>query len=310
MPRTRTNKSQFVVRKTCPLCKADDSSCLCEISFDDDKLKLFIEDYYQGRVSQSILTAAVFRVMQCRQCELIYQQQVLNDKSMIKLYDEWIDHQLSLEKKQNANAGLFRRYAGQMQTIQRLFTERPAEIRILDYGMGWGYWSRMAQAHGFVVSGYEISRPRLRHARSMGLNVIKELPAAGPHYQFIYVNQVFEHVPDPLQCLRDLCERLAPGGVIQIRAPDGRGVAEYLQQRGWSAELNAIHPLEHINCFTRRSLIRLGSRAGLKPFNPPLRLHWGSLWGGLKREIADRFQAPHIYFKRDHKFSGELLGGK
>jgi hypothetical protein len=83
-----------------------------------------------------------------------------------------------------------------------------------------------------------------------------------------------------------------------IRVPDGRGVAAQLEQRGWSPELGAIHPLEHINCFTRKTLVYFAAKAGLKPFNPPLRLNWGSLWGGIRREVTDRWQTTHLFLRR------------
>ena len=240
----------------------------------------------------------IYRVVQCAQCDFIYQQEILDDAGMAALYGDWVDHEQSLGKKRNAKTALFRQYSGQIQTLQRLFPEPPGETRILEYGMGWGYWCRMAQAHGFEVSGYEISTQRCQHAKSMGLNVIGELPPRGRNFQFIVANQVFEHLPDPLQTLLSLSEQLSTEGVIYIRVPDGRGVVETLRQRGWSPELDAIHPLEHINCFTRSTLIGLAAAAGLKPFNPPLRLDWGSIPGGIKREISDRFFTTHIYFKR------------
>ncbi|MCP4388177.1 MAG: hypothetical protein GY802_07770, partial [Gammaproteobacteria bacterium] len=67
---------------------------------------------------------------------------------------------------------------------------------------------------------------------------------------------------------------------------------------GWSPALDAIHPLEHINCFTRKTLVDMAAGAGLRPVSPPLRLNWGSLWGGLKREVADRLLTTHVIFRK------------
>jgi SAM-dependent methyltransferase len=168
-----------------------------------------------------------------------------------------------------------------------------------DKGMqaGWGYWSRMAQAHGFDVVGFELSKQRSEHARQMGITVIDSLPATEAGFDFVYANQVFEHLPDPVQALQDICRQLKPGGIVYLRVPDGRGVAARLEQQGWSPELEAIHPLEHINCFTRKTLQGFASEAGLKPFNPPLRLSWGNLWDGIRRELADRLLTTHLFFR-------------
>jgi SAM-dependent methyltransferase len=164
--------------------------------------------------------------------------------------------------------------------------------------MGWGYWSRMAQAHGFDVVGFELSKRRSEYARQMGVTVIDALPEDVAGFDCVYANQVFEHLSHPVQTLEALCRQLKPEGIVYLRVPDGRNVAAALEKGGWSPELEAIHPLEHINCFTRKTLTGLASKVGLKPFNPPLRLSWGSLRDGIRRELADRLLTTHLFFRR------------
>ena len=287
----------FHQRECCPLCDSKRGKLLCEISYRDQALATFIEQFYQGRVPLKSLGSETYRVVACAQCDFIYQDSILDDTGMQTLYQDWIDHRQSLHKKKTARSKLYRQYAGQAHTLSQLFDKRPDQINVLDYGMGWGYWSRMAQAHGFAVVGYELSMQRVVHARQMGINVIDSLSSLEVKFDFVYANQVFEHLPDPVPALRNLCQHLKPGGIVNLRVPDGRGVARRLVQRGWSPELSSIHPLEHINCFTRNTLIKLAARAGLQLFNPPLRLSWSSLWGGIGREVADRTLTTHLYFR-------------
>ncbi len=288
----------FYRRSVCPLCESAGCKILCEIPYGDRTMANFIEQFYQGRVAAEVLSTETYRVVACEQCDFIYQDPILNENGMQALYQDWIDNAQSLHKKQSAKSKLYRQYAGQVHTLTRLFDQRPGQVRVLDFGMGWGYWCRMAQAHGFDVTGYELSPQRSQHARAMGIQVVDKLPGTGAHFDYIHANQVLEHLPDPLQTLKDLCARLAPGGVVCIRVPDGRGVADILARHGWSPQLDAVHPLEHINCFTRKTLTGMATRAGLTPFNPPLRLNWGSLWGGIRREIADRLLTTHLYLRQ------------
>jgi len=288
----------FQQRDCCPLCESTRNRLLSEIPYSDQQLADFIEQFYRGRVAYKSLLTASYRVVLCQHCGFIYQDSILHEEGMQVLYEDWIDHEQSLQKKQTAGAKLYRQYAGQIQTLMRLFKQRPDQVRILDYGMGWGYWSRMAQAHGFDVVGFELSQQRRDYARQMGTTVIDVLPAEKAGFDCIYANQVFEHLPDPMQTLVDLRQQLRPEGIICIRVPDGRGVGAWLERRGWSPELGAIHPLEHINCFTRKSLISLATRAGLKPFSPPLRLCWDNLWDGIKREVNDRWLTTHLFLGR------------
>jgi 2-polyprenyl-3-methyl-5-hydroxy-6-metoxy-1,4-benzoquinol methylase len=288
----------FQQRESCPLCASNSNRLLCEIPYSDQRLVEFIECFYRGRVAYKSLQSASYRVVLCQQCDFIYQDSILDEKGMQTLYEDWIDHQQSLLKKQTAGTKLYRQYAGQIQTLTRLLKQRPDQVRILDFGMGWGYWSRMAQAHGFDVVGFELSKQRREYARKLGITVIDALAAELAGFDCVYANQVFEHLPDPKQALADICRQLKPQGIICIRVPDGRGIAARLEQRGWSPELGAIHPLEHINCFTRKTLLSFAAKAGLKPFNPPLRLSWDSLWSGIRREVADRLLTTHLFLKR------------
>ena len=288
----------FQQRECCPLCESTSNRLLCEIPYSEQRLVKFIEQFYGGRVAYESLHSASYRVVLCQHCGFIYQDTILHEEGMQTLYEDWIDHQQSLQKKQTAVAMLYQQYAGQIQTLTRLLNQQTDQVRILDYGMGWGYWSRMAQSHGYDVVGFELSKQRQEYARQMGVTVIDALPVEVAGFDCIYANQVFEHLPDPMQTLADLCQQLKPEGIICIRVPDGRGVVTCLEQRGWSPELEAIHPLEHINCFTRKTLLSFAARAGLKPFNPPLRLSWGSLWEGVRREVADRLLTTHLFLRR------------
>lgn len=289
---------QFLRRDSCPLCQSPRQRPLCDLGYDKPALSGFIERFYAGRVQPDWLAAGRYRVVACADCDFIYQDPLLDEAGMRALYSDWVDQAASLKKKRDAGAGLYLQYAGQVQTLLRLFARPPRQVRVLDFGMGWGYWCRMAQAHGLTVSGYDFSTARREHARRMGIEALEDLPARAGEFDFIYANQVFEHLAEPLPILRQLCGQLADDGILHIRVPDGRGVARRLRRHGWSAEMSAIHPLEHVNCFTRASLIRFAAQAGLRPFQPPLRLHWGRLAGGLRREIMDRWLSPHVMFRR------------
>ena len=268
------------------------------MDFEEPGLAGFIERFYQGRLPRESLSGGSYGLRLCEDCGLVFQDPVLDDAGMAALYRDWVDQARSLDKKRRAGAGLYRQYAGQVATLLRLFPRRPAETRVLDFGMGWGFWARMAAAHGFDVSGFELSPQRQAQARAFGIRVIDRLDAARSVYDFIYANQVFEHLPEPRKTLESLLACLAPDGILQIRVPDGRGIAKRLARRGWSPELDAVHPLEHINCFDRRALLQMTGRCGLQAFDPPLRLSWGSLRGGIRREFNDRYRAPHLYLRR------------
>jgi len=287
----------FQARDRCPVCDARERRELCAIEFDDPRMAAFLQAFYAGRLPSAALHGEFYRVVACRRCEFLFQDPVLDDGGMQALYERWIDSAASLRKKQAIAKSLARKYAGQLRSLSALLHGPPASQRVLEFGMGWGYWCHAAQDYGFDVSGYELSAERRAYARRMGVRVVDELPPPGEHFDCIYSSQVFEHLPNPRQTLQDLCMRLVPGGLVYLRVPDGRGIARALTTRGWSPELQAIHPLEHINCFTRQTLVRLAAAAGLRRVDPPPRINWRHPWNSLKRELADRYANTHLFFR-------------
>ena len=286
-------------RLECPACGASELDTIIQLPYADKHIAQFIDEFYHHRVDQAVFADKFYQIDKCQHCGCLFQVFVLNQAGQAALYGEWVDNAASLLKKQNTKARLFRQYAGQLETIGRLFKRLPHETQLLEIGMGWGYWCRMAKAFGYSVQGLELSPERIDYARGMGVEVIEKLPDSGPHYDFIFANQVFEHLEQPLHTLRELVDCLKPEGIVYLRVPDGRGVEKRLRHKGWQSELDAVHPLEHINCFTRESLITLAKNAGLKPVRASLRIDVTRFWGGLKREINDRWLTTHIFFQRE-----------
>ncbi|MEM7207285.1 MAG: class I SAM-dependent methyltransferase [Pseudomonadota bacterium] len=287
----------LIDRNECPVCSQPEAQELYRASFGQPALSSFLQQFYKNRYDHS-LSNRDYILDQCQRCSLIFQRGVLNDPGMMMLYDHWIDNEASLRKKQSAKPKTTRQYARVIDAIGRYFPRSPGTVRVLDFGMGWGYWAHMAQSHGYDVTGLEYSENRLAHARSIGVNAVKHLSTGEQMFDFVLANQVLEHVPDPRQTLQTIAAHLAHGGIAHIRVPDGRGVAKKIRAHGWSGEIEPVHPLEHINCFTRPSLIRLARNCGLKPISPPLQVSMDRLWSSLKREWVDRFVTTHVFVQK------------
>jgi hypothetical protein len=75
-------------------------------------------------------------------------------------------------------------------------------------------------------------------------------------------------VPAPRSVLASLVQALAPQGVIEISVPCGSDTEESLRSPDWRARKDALHPLEHVNCFTPSSLATLCNAFELEPLGP------------------------------------------
>lgn len=292
----------FTTRDRCPACKRDALSTLCDIDFAQIELARFLNEFYQSRIEPQFLDGHHYTLCECQYCKLVFQQHILDDTGMSLLYEQWISAAASMRKRQHGKKKQFRKYAAECETIARMIDKPPHDIRVVEFGMGWGYWSRMAVAFNYQVTGLELSSERIAHAQSMGVQVatdFKQIPESG--VDFIYANQVLEHIANPREILAQLKALLAPDGILLIRVPDARGIAHRLRRNGWAPSMSAVHPLEHINAFTRTCLLTVASELELKEVRAPIRLSAhtpAQLWRSAMREFNDRFRLPHIYFRK------------
>lgn len=293
----------FHERPTCELCGATDYESLLKRDFLDPAVWEFIERYYVGRVPREAIAGAVYEVLHCKKCGFYWQRYVLNDAGLITLYEHWIDPDQSLRKRTESSVSLFAGYAREMLIVNKFFPQKkPGELRVLDYGMGWGHWVLMAKACGFQAYGLELSEGRIAYATERGVSVLTEEELAGRTFDFINSEQCFEHITHPRKTLDRLVSLLAPNGVVRIAVPDAARAVGRLTQPGWKAKKDPFHPLEHISGYTHASLIGLCRDAGLKlvhrPVFPVVALTPSALLHSMMGSLYYRFRGTALYFCR------------
>ncbi|MGI9473006.1 MAG: class I SAM-dependent methyltransferase [Rubripirellula sp.] len=298
MIETQPLNGNFVTRGRCPACHATDFETLYQNRYSEPPIRDYLEWFYssQGGVDFEYLQDADFTLCECSSCNLIFHESILNDATMEVLYEKWIDPQQALEQKTSANdLGLYMDHAREIPALIAYFEKLPADLSFFDFGMGWGEWALMAKGFGCKSSGTDLSEERIAFARSNGINILTwdELP--DHEFDFINTEQVFEHIPDPLGTLRHLSQCLKEGGIVKISVPSSSGIERRMKTQDWMAEkhtrnsLNAVAPLEHINCFRRSSITQMGLAAGMEEVKMPMALQWAysSEWRGPKKVVKN-----------------------
>lgn len=274
-----TNNS-FASRERCPACTAQTANVIFSSSLTSPPISDYLEAFYapQGGIDLSSLEGGQYVLMECPQCSLIFQRDILSDRLMQRLYEEWIDPIRSLSIYE-AETGM-KHVLAQIRQIADLihFIGRPPrQIHSLDFGMGWGHWCRLAAAMGMDVLGHELSLAKAGRAATYGIKNLSGQELREHAFDFINVDQVFEHLPYPLETLVELVQTLRPDGIIRISVPDGWNIRNRLRAANWLApkqaqeNLNPVAPLEHINCFNHAALVNMARRAGLEPTSVPSR---------------------------------------
>jgi SAM-dependent methyltransferase len=288
--------SHFVRRTHCPICGSLKYRTLYASRYTDDPIRSYLESFYseQGQVEFEYLQGAEYSLCECAQCDGIFQEHIPDDMLMERLYEHWIDP----ERMRSGFGSDFASacdYAQEIMQIIAFLDRKPSSLAFLDFGMGWGQWAMMARAFGCNCIGTELSESRIAFAASNGVQAVGWHELGERSFDFINTEQVFEHLPNPLETLRHFKRLLAPGGIVKISVPDANDISRRLRIMDWSApkqsrnSLNAVAPLEHINCFRRRSISVMAAEAGMREVAIPMRLQYAyeTGWYGRRRFLRN-----------------------
>ena len=165
-----------IQRKSCPACRSTRHKSIYECGFLEAPIRDYLSSFYssQGGIAFEYLEGAKFVLDECFDCGMVFQREIPNSLLMKKLYEEWIDPEKAFEIRLGRNDfGTYSRYAREVIMLICYFrTSKPSQLRFLDFGMGWGYWLRMAEAFGCDSYGTEVSESRIKHVKSKGMTII------------------------------------------------------------------------------------------------------------------------------------------
>lgn len=254
---------KLLERKKCPLCKNLSTHLLYKLSYRDPKLKKFLKEYYNNRLPVDLVSRYDYKLMECKYCKLIFQKFIPDKNFMIELYEKFISARDSLIKKKRNIINLKKKYHNELNLVKKIFNNN---VKVLEFGAGWGFWSYEAKKYGFDVSCLELSKNRINFMKNNNLNVIRNLKNKFNKYDFIYSDQVFEHIDNPKQTLELLELSLNRNGYILLNFPSAFCFKSKINNN-YLPKKDAAHPLEHINLFNRSSIKFLIKNTNLKIIN-------------------------------------------
>jgi len=219
-----------------------------------------------GREVSELEEDGEFRVVQCRQCGLVYVDPQPGEEGLFAHYDEayfgpWQKEQAAARKK------MWRRRITKIESFSK-----PAKL--LDVGCGCSPFLQEARQRGWEVSGTEVSAYAARYARDvLGVDVyLGAFPQAGyPAGSFDVVTfwHTLEHATDPMAYLREALRVLKPGGIVFIAVPN---IQNYIYK--WVYQLVKRRPLRcfqrqdreiHLYHFSMKTLRQMLEKAGFIP---------------------------------------------
>jgi SAM-dependent methyltransferase len=154
----------------------------------------------------------------------------------------------------------------------RYFRDLPPETRIFEFGIGAG--TNLAELDVAEKAGYDLSETARQVSRDHGISVFDDMnDVPDHHYDVVLARHVLEHVPDPVDVITLLKNKLAPKGRLIIIIPVERGP---LHQRAISP--NDVH--QHLYSWKLNHLANLLRLCGLSV------THFNYQWYSMQRILS------------------------
>jgi SAM-dependent methyltransferase len=153
---------------------------------------------------------------------------------------------------------------------------------LFDFGSSWGYGAYQLTAHGFRVTGHEISGARRTYAEEhLGINFFGDFNALEPghplfeSFDCFFSAHVLEHVPRPRDLFEVLNRLLRPGGIFVSFTPNGCE-AHRRRNRHWNKLWGEVHPNFIDDRFLRRGFADWPSLLAATPYD----------WNAIERPVS------------------------
>ncbi len=168
------------------------------------------------------------------------------------------------------NAKLEQRFAVLKQHL--LIGKKNNKPRLLDVGCGEGYALAFFRQQNWEVRGLDFSSAGVESKNSACLDalvtgdiftLLENEIQEGRSYDVVWLQNVLEHVLDPLSLLRSLRNLIAPEGLAVVTVPNDCSVTQKeLTKLGHIEQAFWVSPPEHLTYFDYLSLIAIANETG------------------------------------------------
>lgn len=140
----------------------------------------------------------------------------------------------------------------------------PPRTRVLDIGCGFGeslayHRMRGCDAHG-VEADRNVANVAQHHGLSVRIGLFDPDAYAPESFDYVTMDQVIEHMVDPIAALRGVARVLRPDGQLVMSTPNADGLGARVFGRRWIH----WHSPYHLHFFSARSLDAAAAAAGFE----------------------------------------------
>jgi len=250
-------------KRNCPVC--DWSEAVVIMRFTPELLSEINPTYRLEVFKDAVRGKEEFLTYsKCRNCGMVYCENIWDDDILCKVYVDALDHAQSkdgilLIHKRMSLAHI---WANILRTLKLLGKEKLGDLKIIDYGCGWGDFLDTVQGYGVNAVGYDLDSERTKLVTERGHKIVEdidELKSFGPA-DVVVMFSVLEHLQDVKNSLKLVKELLKKGGLFVFSVMDYRSI--YIKRNVNRLKNNLpiltrnLHPVIHVNLYDYKSVMR------------------------------------------------------
>lgn len=138
--------------------------------------------------------------------------------------------------------------------IARLAKKYVSGGNFLDIGCFTGRLVEAAEHMGFNPYGVEVNKTAVEYAKEKDRNVylgtVEEAGFKNNFFSCIVMNHVLEHLPNPINCIKEINRILQKDGILIIRVPAYDSIMRVIMRQNWMA----LMPHAHFFHYTKKTL--------------------------------------------------------
>jgi len=219
--------------------------------------------------SDPCFVAGNFYFYRCRQCGTAYVDPLPSDAFLAEYYSTY--------HLDDAAGGVYDQIESRMQSdfpakldLVRRYTSSTngSSTRILDVGCGKVFFVKAAVDGGLDAEGCDLSSSGVSYAVDVlgvkaHLGPLEALKARGDQFDAVTFWATIEHLPNPMDMLRDIYDVLKPGGMLFLDT----GIGDDWLDRLVPGRVQWYDPPQHLFVFSAKGLSTAVESAGFKMLN-------------------------------------------
>lgn len=248
-----------------------------------------------------------FTIVQCRACKLMFVKEKVSQKELDYYYEKTAEG-ISADKDcvylDQENVENLKYY---YRNLRSLILEKISTGTVLDIGCNAGYFLDVME--GFECYGIERSAShgkiaKDKHGDNIFIGAFEDYKAPGFLFDCITLQDVLDHLADPLEALKNCNKLLKPDGILVIKVHD----MSCLYAKIMGKNFYAFVPPFHLFYFNRASLTMALKEAS---FDLVFSKHMGhSMFLSTVFYRLSRGNQRSIFFKLYKLLEGTWLGHK